>query len=59
MVSVFDSNTDGKISFKEFLEGILSQYLGIASLYGTDDEKKLQFAFNIYDIDKDGFISNG
>ena len=33
--------------------------LGIASLYGTDDDKKLQFAFNIYDIDKDGFISNG
>ncbi len=33
--------------------------LGIAALYGTDDEKKLQFAFNIYDMDKDGFISNG
>lgn len=33
--------------------------LGIAALYGTDDEKKLLFAFNIYDMDKDGFISNG
>lgn len=28
-------------------------------MYGTDDEKKLLFAFNIYDVDKDGFISNG
>lgn len=52
VISVFDVNSDGKISFKEFLEGI-------AALYGTNDEEKLQFAFKIYDIDQDGFISNG
>lgn len=33
--------------------------LGLASLYGTDEEHKLRFAFKIYDIDEDGFITNG
>lgn len=31
----------------------------MASLYGTDEEHKLRFAFKIYDIDEDGFITNG
>lgn len=33
--------------------------VGLASLYGTDEEHKLRFAFKIYDIDEDGFITNG
>lgn len=41
------------------MEGKLGYNKGIAALYGTDDDKKLKFAFDIYDIDKDGFISNG
>ena len=41
------------------MEGKLWYNKGIAALYGTDDDKKLKFAFDIYDIDKDGFISNG
>jgi serine/threonine-protein phosphatase 2B regulatory subunit len=32
---------------------------GLASLYGNDEEKKLRFAFKIYDLDEDGFITNG
>ena len=32
---------------------------GLASLYGTEQEHKLRFAFKIYDIDEDGFITNG
>lgn len=31
----------------------------MAALYGTDEEKKIEFAFKIYDIDEDGYITNG
>ncbi len=52
MIDIFDINKDGKISFNEFLTGL-------ASLYSTDDEAKIRFAFKIYDMDGDGYISNG
>jgi serine/threonine-protein phosphatase 2B regulatory subunit len=39
--------------YVEFIEGV-SQF----SVKG-DKEKKLRFAFKIYDIDQDGYISNG
>merc|ERR550534_380382 len=43
----------GTVSFLEFL-------LGLAKLTaGTEEERKLEFAFSIYDVNKDGFISNG
>ena len=41
------------MDFKEFLQGV-SQF----SVKG-DQEAKLKFAFRIYDLDNDGFISNG
>ena len=48
-----DKNTDGKISFLEFVQG-LSSLSASAS-----NEEKLRFAFQIYDVNNDGFISNG
>ncbi|XP_075250695.1 calcineurin subunit B type 1-like [Convolutriloba macropyga] len=53
VLDIFDSDESGEIDFKEFIEG-MSQF----SVKG-DKTSKLRFAFKIYDIDKDGFISNG
>jgi len=53
VISIFDTNKDEEIQFSEFLAG-----LSIFTAKGNK-EKKMQFAFNIYDIDGDGFISNG
>lgn len=53
IMEVFDSDNSGDVDFQEFITG-----LSIFSGRSGKDEK-LQFAFKIYDIDKDGFISNG
>lgn len=53
IISVFDKNGDGKISFYEFVWG-LSALTNNANLEG-----KLKFAFQIYDMNNDGYISNG
>eukprot|EP00382_Lankesteria_abbotti_P005208 CAMPEP_0113846466 /NCGR_PEP_ID=MMETSP0372-20130328/1322_1 /TAXON_ID=340204 /ORGANISM="Lankesteria abbotti" /LENGTH=177 /DNA_ID=CAMNT_0000815611 /DNA_START=50 /DNA_END=583 /DNA_ORIENTATION=+ /assembly_acc=CAM_ASM_000359 len=53
VISIFDINSDGKVSFIEFL-------VGLAKLTaGTDESQKTKFAFDIYDVNKDGHISNG
>ena len=53
VIQIFDKNKDGKISFVEFINGL-------AALSSTaNEEAKLKFAFKIYDMDEDGFISNG
>ncbi|CAK9294364.1 unnamed protein product [Gordionus sp. m RMFG-2023] len=52
VIEIFDTDGNGEVDFKEFIEGI-SQFS-----VKSDKESKLQFAFKIYDIDKDGFISN-
>ncbi|CAF0865032.1 unnamed protein product [Adineta ricciae] len=53
VIDIFDTDGNGEIDFKEFIGGI-SQF----SVKG-DKESKLRFAFKIYDMDKDGYISNG
>merc|ERR1719199_2411650 len=53
VISIFDIDKDGKISFEEFV-------VGLQKLSSTgSEEEKLRFAFKIYDINNDGFISNG
>ena len=53
VIQIFDKNKDGKISFVEFINGL-------AALSTTaNEESKLKFAFKVYDLDEDGYISNG
>mmetsp|Transcript_17257 Transcript_17257/g.41560 ORF Transcript_17257/g.41560 Transcript_17257/m.41560 type:complete len:174 (-) Transcript_17257:36-557(-) len=53
VISIFDVDQNGTVSFIEFL-------VGLARLAaGTDEEQKLRFAFEVYDVNRDGFISNG
>lgn len=53
VVTVFDQDNSGTVSFIEFLVG-LAKLAG-----GGSEDDKLKFAFAIYDVNKDGFISNG
>jgi len=53
ILQIFDTNKDDEIQFSEFI-GVLSTL----SDKGTKEDK-LRFAFQVYDIDSDGFISNG
>ena len=53
IINVFDKNGDGKISFYEFVWG-LSALTNNAHL-----EEKTKFAFQFYDMNNDGYLSNG
>lgn len=53
VVDIFDENKGGDIDFKEFVTG-----LSVFSSAGSVDDK-LKFLFKVYDIDNDGYISNG
>lgn len=53
VVDIFDEDRGGDIDFKEFVTG-----LSVFSSAGSVDDK-LKFLFKVYDIDNDGYISNG
>lgn len=53
MIAIFDEDGGGTVDFQEFVAG-----LSAFSNRGERDEK-LRFAFKVYDMDRDGFISNG
>ncbi|KAI0984083.1 hypothetical protein GJ496_006910 [Pomphorhynchus laevis] len=52
IVQIFDVDNSGEIDFAEFLTGI--------STFSTKGgpQKKLKFAFKVFDSDKDGYITN-
>eukprot|EP00126_Sphaerothecum_destruens_P007006 Sdes_comp19641_c0_seq1m11428 len=53
VISIFDEDGGGDVDFGEFMRTL--------SVFSTKSTKmqKLKFVFKIYDIDKDGYISNG
>jgi serine/threonine-protein phosphatase 2B regulatory subunit len=53
LIAIFDEDGGGDVDFQEFVSG-----LSAFSSKGNK-EQKLRFAFQVYDIDRDGFISNG
>merc|ERR1712000_231603 len=53
MIAIFDEDGGGDVDFEEFVKG-----LSAFSNKGNK-EQKLRFAFKVYDIDRDGYISNG
>merc|ERR1711936_386877 len=53
VIDIFDEDNNGEVDFKEFIQG-LSHFSAKGNV-----ESKLKFAFRIYDMDNDGFISNG
>lgn len=53
MIAIFDEDGGGNVDFQEFVSG-----LSAFSSKGNK-EQKLAFAFKVYDIDRDGYISNG
>ena len=55
VVEVFDADLNGEIDFKEFVKG-LAQFSG---LQFDSQDRRLEFLFRIYDLDRDGYISNG
>ena len=50
---MLDHDGSGELDFEEFVSG-MSKFSS-----SEDREAKLRFAFKIYDINNDGFISNG
>ncbi|XP_049632080.1 calcineurin subunit B type 2 [Suncus etruscus] len=53
VIDIFDVDGNGEVDFQEFIQGT-SQFC-----VKGEEEQKMKFAFSIYDLDNDGYISNG
>lgn len=53
LIAIFDEDGGGTVDFQEFVGGLSA----FSSKGGR--EEKLRFAFKVYDMDRDGYISNG
>ncbi|KAI3623706.1 CNB1 [Malassezia furfur] len=53
LISIFDADGGGSVDFQEFVHG-----LSVFSSQGSREEK-MHFVFKVYDMDRDGYISNG
>ncbi|KAJ1504908.1 Calcineurin subunit B [Coelomomyces lativittatus] len=53
LIAIFDEDGGGDVDFQEFING-----LSAFSVRGNK-ESRLKFLFKVYDMDRDGFISNG
>ncbi|KAL0230091.1 hypothetical protein PCE1_003653 [Barthelona sp. PCE] len=53
LLSLLDKNHDESVDFEEFVR--------VFSIFSprADPEDKLRFCFSVYDVDNDGYISNG
>eukprot|EP00455_Lapot_gusevi_P023977 TRINITY_DN2488_c0_g1_i1.p1 TRINITY_DN2488_c0_g1~~TRINITY_DN2488_c0_g1_i1.p1 ORF type:complete len:177 (-),score=55.00 TRINITY_DN2488_c0_g1_i1:288-818(-) len=53
VIDIFDTDVSGSVDFAEFISAL--------SIFANTEQKaeKLRFAFKIYDVNNDGFISNG
>jgi serine/threonine-protein phosphatase 2B regulatory subunit len=51
VLSVFDKDGDGKVSFVEYISGL--------ARVAHDESSKQKFLFNVYDLNKDGYVCNG
>ncbi|KAL6067149.1 Dual oxidase 1 [Balamuthia mandrillaris] len=49
----FDTHGTGRINVREFLDGVIA----LSPLSNSDPTTKLRYAFSIYDVDGDGFVT--
>jgi serine/threonine-protein phosphatase 2B regulatory subunit len=52
VIKIFDADGNNEIEFTEFITGL-------STFYSGTQEQKLRFIFRVYDVNNDGYISNG
>eukprot|EP00179_Madagascaria_erythrocladioides_P008468 CAMPEP_0198313136 /NCGR_PEP_ID=MMETSP1450-20131203/4260_1 /TAXON_ID=753684 ORGANISM="Madagascaria erythrocladiodes, Strain CCMP3234" /NCGR_SAMPLE_ID=MMETSP1450 /ASSEMBLY_ACC=CAM_ASM_001115 /LENGTH=230 /DNA_ID=CAMNT_0044016115 /DNA_START=93 /DNA_END=786 /DNA_ORIENTATION=- len=52
VISIFDADGNSQVDFTEFITALSTFHVGT-------DEEKLRFIFRVYDINADGYITNG